>query len=252
MYLAYKENIFCDDTFYTAPSISDQLLITRIYSKDLHTFFTTSFCLMKNKEQKNYENVFKEIKNNIIKYSHNKVYSPKEFHCDFEIYIPNAFLKIFPNTKIRYCLWHMIRSLENKAKIYIHEDKNLYFLYKCILNLPFIDPNYVEDLFNYIKEKNTNDNFNHFFDYFKDNYIDKYGIKNWNYFENIKNTINNCCEAYNNKLNNLFNKKPTYFELLYKLREEEDLIRKEHIRLTTGIWSSKKNYEADLMKKIYV
>ena len=103
--------------------------------------------------------------------------------------------------------------------------------------MPFIDPNYVEDLFNKIKEKNTINNFNHFFDYLEDNYIDKYGIKNWNYFENIKNTINNCCEAYNNKLNNLFNKKPTYFgfELLYKLREEEDLIRKEHIRLTTGI-----------------
>ena len=129
----------------------------------------------------------------------------------------------------------MVRSLENKAKTYINEDKALYFLYKYILNLPILNPNYVEDLFNYIKEKNTNDNFNHFFDYFEDNYIDKYGIKNWNYFENIENTTNNCCEAYNNKLNNLFNKKPTYFKLLYKLREEKDLIRKEHIRLTTGI-----------------
>ena len=105
--------------------------------------------------------------------------------------------------------------------------------------MPFIDPNYVEDLFNKIKEKNTINNFNHFFDYLEDNYIDKYGIKNWNYFENIENTTNNCCEAYNNKLSNLFNQKPTYFKLLYKLREE-DLIWKEHIRLTTGIWSSKK------------
>ena len=50
LHLAYRENIFCDVTFYIAPSISYQLLITRIYSKDLHTFFTTSFCLMKNKE----------------------------------------------------------------------------------------------------------------------------------------------------------------------------------------------------------
>lgn len=32
--------------------------------------------------------------------------------------------------------------------------------------------------------------------------------------------------------------------MLYILREEEDLIRKEYIRLITGIWSSKKkNYE---------
>ena len=60
-------------------------------------------------------------------------------------------------------------------------------------------------------------------------------------------------EAYNNKLNNLFNKKPSFFKLKYKLREEEDLKRKEHIRLTTGIWSSKKKISdrAD-EKDIYV
>ena len=57
----------------------------------------------------------KKKKNNYVKYCQNKVYSPKEFNCDFEISIPNAFLKIFPNTKIRYCLWHMVRPLENKA-----------------------------------------------------------------------------------------------------------------------------------------
>ena len=103
--------------------------------------FTTSFCLIKNKEQKNYENALKESKNNIQKYSFKDVDDPNEFHCDFEIAIPNAFLKIFPNTKIKYCLWHIGRALENKAKHYINEDKDLYFLYKCILNLPFIGPN---------------------------------------------------------------------------------------------------------------
>ena len=94
----------------------------------------------------------------------------------------------------------MSGALENKAKHYINEDKDLYFLYKCILNLPFIDPNYIEELINYIKEKNNNEDFNEFFDYFEEIYINKYEIKNWNYFENIENTTNNCCEAYNNKL----------------------------------------------------
>ena len=82
---------------------------------------------MKNKEQKNYENAIKEIKNNILKYSVNDVYISYEFHCDFEIAIPNAFLKIFPNTKNQYCIWHMGRALENKAKSYIKEDKDVYF-----------------------------------------------------------------------------------------------------------------------------
>ena len=215
-----------------------------INNKNIFKRFTYIFyyfiLLNENKEQKNYENIFKELNNNILKYSGNDEYNPKEFHCHFEIAIPNVFLKIFPNTKIKFCLWHMDRALENKAKSYIKEDKDVYFLYKCIINLPFIEPVYVEDLFNYIKDKNTNDNFNEFLDYFKKNYIEKYWIKNWNYFEGIENIANNCCESYNNKLNNLFNKKPTFFKLLYKLMEEEDLIKKEHIFLTTGIWSSKK------------
>ena len=141
LHLAYKETRFCDATFYTTLSLCYELLITRIFSKELRTFFTTSFCLMKNKEQKNYENVFKELKRNIQKYSLKDIYYPNGFHCDFEIEIPNAFLKIFPSIKIKYCLWHMGRALENKAKHYINEDKDLYFLYKCILNLPFIEPN---------------------------------------------------------------------------------------------------------------
>ena len=52
---------------------------------------------MKDKKQKNYESILIEIKNNIIKYSHVGEYFPQELHCDFEIGIPNAFLKIVPN-----------------------------------------------------------------------------------------------------------------------------------------------------------
>ena len=54
-------NIFCDATFYAAPSISYQLLITRVESKEFLNFFTTSFCIMRNKEQQTYENIFKEL-----------------------------------------------------------------------------------------------------------------------------------------------------------------------------------------------
>ena len=43
-----------------------------------------------------------------------------------------------------------------------------------------------------------------------------------------------------NKLNNFFPKKPTFFKLLYNLREKEDLIIKEHQRLLEGICSSKR------------
>ena len=83
-----------------------------------------------------------------------------------------------------------------------------------MLKLPFIDPEYIYDVFELIKEKTDNENFQRFLKYFGDNYLNKYEIKNWNYYDNIENTTNNCCESYNNKLNNYFNKKSTFFKLL--------------------------------------
>ena len=65
---------------------------------------------MTNKEQKNYENIFNELKLNIFKYSISGIDNPKEFHLDFEISIGNAFLKIFPNIIIKYCYWHYGRN----------------------------------------------------------------------------------------------------------------------------------------------
>jgi hypothetical protein len=73
---------------------------------------------MKNKLQKTYENIFNNLKKNIENYSNNKPYIPKEFHCDLEISISNAISVIFPQIKIRYCLWHMGLPLEvNKKNI---------------------------------------------------------------------------------------------------------------------------------------
>lgn len=55
-------SLFCDATFYAAPSIAYQLLITRVYAKDFNRYFTTSFSIMKNKQENTYENVFKDLK----------------------------------------------------------------------------------------------------------------------------------------------------------------------------------------------
>ena len=149
LHLQYPEHIFCDATYYCAPALCYQLLITRIYSKELNSFFTTSYSLMKNKLQKTYENIFNNLKKNIENYSNNKQYKPNEFHCDLEISISNAISAIFPHIKIRYCLWHMGRALEANKKKYLKDDDNdLYILYKCIINLAYIDPIYVIPVFN--------------------------------------------------------------------------------------------------------
>ena len=110
---------------------------------------------MKNKLQNTFENIFNNLKENIEIYSNNVPYKPQEFHCDLEMYISNAISVIFPRIKIRYCLWHMELTLKGKRKKYIKdEDNNSYILYKCIINMTYIDPNYVIQIFKYIKDIN--------------------------------------------------------------------------------------------------
>ena len=49
--MKYNDDIFVNDTFYIAPKFSYQVFITRIYIKNLNSFYTTSFSILKIKEQ---------------------------------------------------------------------------------------------------------------------------------------------------------------------------------------------------------
>ena len=235
LHLKYPEKLFSDGTFYSAPKLAYQLLITRVYSKELNKFFTTSFSLLTNKEQNTYYQVFNTIKNHIFSLNKNKKYCPSEFPADFEIAMSNAFKSVFPDSKIKYCLWHFERNLEiNKNKICykeVNENKDIFILYKCITKLPYIDPHYLEDLYLLIKTKSNNRNFLEFLKYFYKTYFLKYPVENWNYFDNIEDTTNNRCESYNHHLYSYFNKKPTFYKLLFILREEENYMKIEEEKL---------------------
>ena len=63
-------------------------------------------------------------------------------HCDFERGISKAAKAVFPNTNIKYCIWHYKKSLENKKnknknKLCYNEVKNdnsIFIYYKAISN----------------------------------------------------------------------------------------------------------------------
>ncbi|ORX63572.1 hypothetical protein BCR32DRAFT_251513 [Anaeromyces robustus] len=135
------EDIFADGTFYTAPAIAQQAFITRTYIEKLNSFYTTSFSIIKNKEQINYEILLEELKKNAIKYNSNNEITPKYFHCDFEKAISNAAEKVFPNINIKYCIWHYKRALKNKfnklCSKEVISNNDLNNDYKHISNFPF-------------------------------------------------------------------------------------------------------------------
>ena len=99
-------------------------------------------------------------------------------------------------------------------------------LYNIMCNLYLCDQNYVNLVFDIIKNKTDNEKFIAFLDYFEEQ---QYKIKcspiNWNYYNNTIDCTNDSYESYNCKLKRMFNSIPSFFRLLYELRiEEKDII----------------------------
>ena len=121
-------------------------------------------------------------------------------------------------------------------------NNDVYIYYKAISNLPFINPNYIFDIYIIIKricQKKKYNNFLQFLEYFNKNYLLKYNVNNWNYYENIEHLTNNASESYNSYLNNIFPNKPLFYKLIYILKEEENLSYNDYQRRNKGNWKKK-------------
>ncbi|KAG4094889.1 hypothetical protein H8356DRAFT_1293320 [Neocallimastix lanati (nom. inval.)] len=103
LFREYNDDIFVDDSFYT-----------------------TSFAILKNKEQETYKMLFEKLKKNANTCNNNIRIEPKNLHCDFERAISKAAKTIFPNTNIKYCIWHYKKSLEIKKNKLCYNEFNKY------------------------------------------------------------------------------------------------------------------------------
>ena len=181
-------------------------------------------------------------------------------HCDFEIAIISAIKQVFPNTEIKLCLWHLFRNLEiNRKKIYgsIENQDNISLnILKRIKTLCYIDPDFVKDVFLLIiEDANNSDETDKKFviDYFKKNYIEKYNIKEWNYYKYYDHRTNNACESYHHALNSKFNSKPSIWKFISVLRDEENKLKLEIENIRNGEFVKKRKRIAFkvIMKKYY-
>jgi len=110
------------------------------------------------------------------------------------------------------------RALEIKKKELcdnkVERIKDLYIYYNNISNFPFINPEYIYDIYSKIKsecQKHNNVQFLEFLEYFKKTYLISYEIVNWNYYDNIEHIINNVSETFNKYLKKFFAKKLIFF-----------------------------------------
>ena len=87
-------------------------------------------------------------------------------------------------------------------------------------------------------------------EYFRKTYLILYNIENWNYYNNIEHVTNNASESFNNYLNGLFSKKPTYFRLIYTLNNDVSLFPDTYERRMLGVWNKQKRKTLTKTNKI--
>ena len=257
IHLKFGTILFCDATFFVCPSFSYQIFITRVYSSNTSSYYTTSFSIMNKKQEKDYFKIFKILDENIKKYLDiGEIYCVEEIHTDLELAIGQACKKLYPNLKIKFCIWHLLRSLEiNKNKICFNEVKDndhIFVLYKILTNLYICDPSYVIPVFKLICKKNTNENFKIFLKYFENQYLKKIDLNSWNYNSDLTHITNNSCESYNCKLKKLFKTKPSFFKLLYELRLEENDIVTTYEKRKSGLIGNEIRRNSIILKKISI
>ena len=250
--LLYKNNqhVFIDGTFYSAPKCSYQIVTIRIHNIKEDLFHTVAYGILIDKTLNSYIELLDNIRIYTFNNRENKRNTdqriPLTIHCDFEQAIIGAVKQVYPNSEIKLCLWHFYRNLEiNRNKIYgskENQSNQSLNILKRIQTLCYIDPEYVKDCFDLISEDAESDAKDDKFvnDYFRNTYLNKYNIKDWNYFKIFDHRTNNACESYHHVLNSKFNKKPTIWKFMNEIRNEENNLLNEINSIKNGDWFKKK------------
>jgi transposase-like protein len=100
--------MFVDATFFLAPDGFYQLLIFHGVLSNGKTF-VADFVLIKSKSEKNYREIFSNLKS--ILNSQSLLLKPDIIMVDFEKALQNALLKEFPNSKLSGCWFHFTQAL---------------------------------------------------------------------------------------------------------------------------------------------
>ena len=245
LFYEYNDHVFIDGTFYSAPKSAYQIITIRVHNIVEDRFHTVAYGVLVNKNLDSYIEFFESIKSYTFENRENKHSNverlPKTIHCDFELALIGAIKQSFPNTEIKLCLWHFFRNIEiHRKKIFgslDNQSEESLNILKRIKTLCYIDPNYLAEVFDIISEDaiNSDENDNKFVNiYFKKTYIDKFNIKDWNYYKTYDHKTNNSCESFHHVLNGKFNNKPTIWKFISVIKTEENNLELEIENIKNG------------------
>ena len=201
-----SNELFIDGTFKAVPKFYKQLVIILGYIKEYDATFAICFCFLKNKTYEIYSKFFDKLTE--IVYTKDLKIITQKIHCDFELALVKAIRNAFNGQiEIKYCFYHYYKNITKNFKKYKPTNKKSIYIYLLTLVLPFIEPNYVSNVFNKLVKDNYTDEIKDFILYYQNYYLkENTFIEKWNYFGKKINRTNNYCESYNNKINRYINR----------------------------------------------
>ena len=252
-----------DGTFKTAPAIFFQIFT--IHAQVQESIIPCIYALMPSKCESSYVAVFAKLK------ELEPMLNPDSVLTDFEIASRNAIKRVFPDTELGGCFFHLGQNIWRKV---INEglrekyvaDGNFRTFVKMMTCTAFLPLEEVIDGFEAIKElENYDEELDVIFDFFEDNYLGrplannrrrqpKFPIQSWNAFTRIQaNTprTNNSVEGWHTGFQgSLACSHPTVWLLIEALRREEALQRSRYFGVMSGEPQRKKRKYVQLEGRI--
>ena len=224
------------------------------YDECINIYIPTFICLIYNKMESTYKEIFKFILENILK---NKINTKNlTITCDFETAMINSIKDTFIDARIVGCYFHFLQALIRKAK-QLGYGKSKFK--KELSLLPFKYKNNIEEIKNIINNiKNNHKDFNDFFNYFESEWIPFFNNNMLKYKDIPKNIrTNNSIESLNGRLKKMSNYKANvtwlqYIDIILKLEKEykEKIINLESLNTNNSINKNKtRKYENKIKSK---
>lgn len=221
-YLCNSEKIYLDGTFSCCTKYFLQLFTIHILSNG--HYIPLAFCLLPDKKQDTYKNLFVCLKTKCESEGLNL--NPKMVVADFEKAIHNAVVSVWIDVKLIGCRFHLaqswFRKIQNLGLTAEFKDKNSEIgkWLKYVFGLPFLNPSDVGDCFafDFGEIQPEDDRVTAFSDYLVENYIGEeasFPPELWaEHTASIERTTN-ACESFHSRFNsNFYTNHPNIFSFI--------------------------------------
>ncbi|XP_060081931.1 uncharacterized protein LOC132561218 [Ylistrum balloti] len=203
-YLSTADTFYCDGTFYTCPSLFNQIYSIHVVIDGRMT--PVVFALLPGKSQRIYTRLFTLFKEHMTQLY--MPFAPTHAFADFEVAVHNAIRQTFPGITMKGCFFHFTQSVWKKAQTtglqtLYRDNEDVRTLIRCTAVLPLVPMDCIEDVWlqtlEDLEDAEVPQNTTPFTDYVTEQWVEVHRPL-WNHFQTDGPRTTNNLEAWHWKL----------------------------------------------------